>query len=113
MLNVDFVKLEWALNSSERSLPGIYFFKQKVFGIHMLVTILKEHYQKSYFEKEQIKDLVSSASRTTVANFVNDAIKKGFFKIDISENDKRKKIIKPSDEIIDEFEQWVSYVVNQ
>jgi len=106
-------KLEFAFKLNEKSLIMIHFFKQKPFGIYMLIIIMKKFYLGKYFEKEKLKDLIFTSSRTTISNFISEAIDKKILILSKPENDKRKRILKPSDQLIDEFEEWVNIVSNK
>ena len=56
------------------------------------------------FNKKKMADL---ASRATIINFLNDEISCGSLITEVSLNDKRVKIIKPSSELLEEFKAWL------
>ena len=49
----------------------------------------------------------SLASRATIINFINGEIDKGSLVTRVSNNDKRVKIIDPSQDLINEFVSWL------
>ena len=53
------------------------------------------------------KKMADLASRATIINFLNDEISCGSLITEISLNDKRVKIIKPSSELLEEFKAWL------
>ncbi len=105
-------KFEFAFKINDKSLPMMHFFKQKNFGLYVLIVIMRKYYEGEFYEKEKLKDLIFTSSRTTVSNFVSDAVNKEIFILSQPEDDRRKRIIKPSVQLVDEFEEWINIVSN-
>ena len=56
---------------------------------------------------EELKTKLFKTSRPKSALIINEACEKGFFYLEKTSNDQRKKFIKPSDSFIKEFNEYL------
>jgi len=88
-------------------------FRNSVYGFRILIEILKLNNQSllgtdNICTKEYLtKVMAQLASRATIINFINDQIAAGSLTTEISQNDKRVKVIRPSLDLINEFKTWI------
>jgi hypothetical protein len=61
---------------------------------------------------EELKTRLFKTSRPKSALMINEACEKGFFFLEKTSGDQRKKYIKPSDSFIGEFNQYLETLKN-
>ena len=86
------------------------YFRGSIYGIRICFEIIKLHFEKESPDctKEYLtKKMSGLASRATIINFINGEIDKGSLVTRVSNNDKRVKIIDPSQDLINEFVSWL------
>ena len=66
-----------------------------------------QHYQND-LSVEELKTKLFKTSRPKSAIIINEACEKGFFYLEASSSDKRKKNVKPSKLFIAEFDDYLS-----
>ena len=88
-------------------------FRNSVYGFRILIEILKLNNQSllgtdNICTKEYLtKVMAQLASRATIINFINDQIAAGSLTTEVSQHDKRVKVIRPSVDLINEFKTWI------
>ena len=90
-------------------------FRRSVYGIRICYEIMRLYFDSNANKIECTKEYLTKnmsdlASRATIINFINDEISKGSLVTQVSNKDKRVKIIQPSSELIDEFTMWLDMI---
>ena len=74
----------------------------------MMLLVMKAHHDQSNLSVEELKTKLFKTSRPKSAIIINEACEKGFFYLEASLRDKRKKNVKPSKIFISEFDDYLS-----
>ena len=69
---------------------------------------MKAHHFQNDLSVEELKTKLFKTSRPKSAIIINEACEKGFFYLETSLKDKRKKNVKPSKIFISEFDDYLS-----
>ena len=89
-------------------------FRRTVYGFKILIDVMHCYLSpenKELCTKEYLTKRVSSlASRATIINFINDQISVGTLKANTSSVDGRIKIITPSDDLVNDYQNWLDYL---
>ncbi len=95
-------------DTSNNKFPSIKFFRSELVLILIWFWILEKHYRNEICNTENLIQEIPKehASRPTIFKFIEVSIKKGFIDKNTDINDKRRFILKPSDQTINEFEKW-------
>jgi len=107
-VNEQIYQFEFA--GDKKTFRFLNYFRGSIYGIRICFEIIKLHFEKNSPEctKEYLtKKMSSLASRATIINFINGEIDKGSLVTRVSNNDKRVKIIDPSQDLINEFVSWL------
>ena len=74
----------------------------------MMLLVMNAHYDQKDLSVEELKTKLFKTSRPKSAIIINEACEKGFFYLETSLKDKRKKNVKPSKIFISEFDDYLS-----
>ena len=74
----------------------------------MMLLVMNAHYDQKDLSVEELKTKLFKTSRPKSAIIINEACEKGFFYLEASLRDKRKKNVKPSKIFISEFDDYLS-----
>ena len=74
----------------------------------MMLLVMKAHHFQNDLSVEELKTKLFKTSRPKSAIIINEACEKGFFYLETSLKDKRKKNVKPSKIFISEFDDYLS-----
>ena len=90
------------------SKPSIKFFRSSgAYGYIIWLTIMNAHFEKIDLTVEKIvNDVENYGSRRTALDFINKAADANYIKKIISNKDKRKILIEPTDITIKEYSEW-------
>ena len=104
----------WSLLSelSNTESEGINYFLKSSIRWNLFLLILKNHYDKDHKTIEQTIENISNkeSSRANNLNFINDATRKLFFIKEISSSDHRKKYLRPSPQLIIDYEAYIKKI---
>ena len=89
-----------------------YFFRKSPSHYHMMLLLMTAYKLKENLSVEELKTKLFKTSRPKSALIINEACEKGFFFLEKTSNDQRKKYIKPSDSFIKEFNQYLDTLKN-
>ncbi len=89
-----------------------YFFRKSPSHYHMMLLVMSAHKFKQELSVEELKTKLFKTSRPKSALIINEACEKGFFYLEKTSNDQRKKFIKPSQSFIDEFNNYLDNLKN-
>ena len=84
-----------------------YFFRKSPSHYHMMLLIMAYYKQNMYINVEELKTKLFKTSRPKSALIINEACEKGFFYLEKTSIDKRKRFIKPSAVFISQFNDYL------
>ena len=89
-----------------------YFFRKSPSHYHMMLLVMSAYKQKQNISVEELKTRLFKTSRPKSALIINEACEKGFFYLEKTSVDQRKKNIKPSAFFVKEFDDYLSTLKN-
>ena len=89
-----------------------YFFRKSPSHYHMMLLVMHAFKYKENLTVEELKTKLFKTSRPKSALMINEACEKGFFFLEKTSGDQRKKHIKPSEAFIEEFNQYLETLKN-
>ena len=89
-----------------------YFFRKSPSHYHMMLLVMSAFKLKQNLSVEELKTKLFKTSRPKSALIINEACEKGFFYLEKTSEDQRKKYIKPSTSFIAEFNDYLSTLKN-
>ena len=101
---------EEQMRQSHRS--SNYFFRKSPSHYHMMLLIMSAHKHKQLVSVEELKTRLFKTSRPKSALIINEACEKGFFYLEKTSTDQRKKNIKPSKSFVKEFDDYLATLKN-
>ena len=84
-----------------------YFFRKSPSHYHMMLLVMSAYKLNQSLSVEVLKTKLFKTSRPKSALIINEACEKGFFFLEKTSNDQRKKFIKPSQSFIKEFNNYL------
>ena len=78
----------------------------------MMLLVKSAYKYKQNLSVEELKTKLFKTSRPKSALIINEACEKGFFYLEKTSEDQRKKYIKPSTSFIEEFNDYLSTLKN-
>ena len=78
----------------------------------MMLLVMSAYKLKENLSVEELKTRLFKTSRPKSALIINEACEKGFFYLEKTSDDQRKKYIKPSRSFINEFNEYVKTLRN-
>ena len=104
--------LQFEIAGNKKQFVRLSHFRRNVYGIRICFEIMRLFLDQKNANTECTKEYLTKkiadlASRATIINFLNDEISCGSLITEVSLNDKRVKIIKPSSELLEEFKAWL------
>ena len=101
---------EEQMKQSHRS--SNYFFRKSPSHYHMMLLVMSAYKQNQMISVEELKTQLFKTSRPKSALIINEACEKGFFFLEKTSSDQRKKNIKPSTSFVKEFEDYITTLKN-
>ena len=89
-----------------------YFFRKSPSHYHMMLLVMTAYFNKKNLSVEELKTKLFKTSRPKSALIINEACEKGFFQLEKTSHDKRKKNIKPTDRYVKEFNDYLVALKN-
>ena len=102
----------WEEQMKQSHTSSNYFFRKSPSHYHMMLLIMAYYKQNIPITVEELKTKLFKTSRPKSALMINEACEKGFFFLEKTSNDQRKKHIKPSASFITEFNQYLETLKN-
>ena len=96
---------EEQMKQSHRS--SNYFFRKSPSHYHMMLLVMSSYKDEQHISVEELKTRLFKTSRPKSALIINEACEKGFFYLEKTSTDKRKKFIKPSILFISQFNDYL------
>ena len=97
---------EEQMKQSHRS--SNYFFRKSPSHYHMMLIVMAAYKSDKNISVEELKTQLFKTSRPKSALIINEACEKGFFFLEKTSIDQRKKNIKPSDSFVKEFDDYIT-----
>ena len=89
-----------------------YFFRKSPSHYHMMLLVMNSYKQGEKLSVEELKTKLFKTSRPKSALIINEACEKGFFYLEKTSNDQRKKFIRPSKSFVNEFNDYLNTLKN-
>ena len=101
---------EEQMRQSHRS--SNYFFRKSPSHYHMMLIVMATHKSENTISVEELKTKLFKTSRPKSALIINEACEKGFFVLEKTSTDQRKKNIKPTKSFAQEFDEYLNTLKN-
>ena len=101
---------EEQMKQSHRS--SNYFFRKSPSHYHMMLLVMSAHKTDKKISVEELKTQLFKTSRPKSALIINEACEKGFFYLEKTSEDQRKKNIKPTESFVKEFDEYLTTLKN-
>ena len=101
---------EEQMKQSHRS--SNYFFRKSPSHYHMMLLVMSAYKHKKNISVEELKTKLFKTSRPKSALIINEACEKGFFSLQKTSLDQRKKNIKPTEQYVKEFDDYLVALKN-
>ena len=101
---------EEQMKQSHRS--SNYFFRKSPSHYHMMLIVMATHKSDKNISVEELKTHLFKTSRPKSALIINEACEKGFFVLEKTSTDQRKKNIKPTKSFVIEFDDYLATLKN-
>ena len=89
-----------------------YFFRKSPSHYHMMLIVMSTFKSNKTISVEELKTQLFKTSRPKSALIINEACEKGFFFLEKTSIDQRKKNIKPTETFAKEFDQYLTTLKN-
>ena len=89
-----------------------YFFRKSPSHYHMMLLVMSAHKHDQKLSVEELKTKLFKTSRPKSALIINEACEKGFFYLEKTSIDQRKKNIKPTPSFVKEFDEYLTTLKN-
>ena len=97
----------WENQMKKSHTSSNYFFRKSPSHYHMMLLVMSAYKLNQNLSVEELKTKLFKTSRPKSALIINEACEKGFFFLEKTSNDQRKKFIKPSLSFIKEFNNYL------
>ena len=97
----------WENQMKKSHTSSNYFFRKSPSHYHMMLLVMSAYKLNQNLSVEELKTKLFKTSRPKSAVIINEACEKGFFFLEKTSNDQRKKFIKPSLSFIKEFNNYL------
>ena len=101
---------EEQMKQSHRS--SNYFFRKSPSHYHMMLIVMSTYKSDKNISVEELKTQLFKTSRPKSALIINEACEKGFFFLQKTSTDQRKKNIKPTESFTKEFDEYLMTLKN-
>ena len=89
-----------------------YFFRKSPSHYHMMLLVMSAYKHDQKLSVEELKTKLFKTSRPKSALIINEACEKGFFFLEKTSIDQRRKNIKPSESFVKEFDDYIITLKN-
>ena len=97
----------WEEQMKQSHTSSNYFFRKSPSHYHMMILVMAYYKQEKNITVEELKTRLFKTSRPKSALIINEACEKGFFYLEKTSVDQRKKNIKPTESFVAEFEDYL------
>ena len=89
-----------------------FFFRKSPSHYHMMLIVMAAYKEMRNISVEELKTQLFKTSRPKSALIINEACEKGFFILEKTSSDQRKKNIKPTESFAKEFDEYLTTLKN-
>tara|TARA_B100001996_G_scaffold151466_1_gene115240 strand:+ start:418 stop:768 length:351 start_codon:yes stop_codon:yes gene_type:complete len=97
----------WENQMKKTHTSSNYFFRKSPSHYHMMLLVMSAYKLNQNLSVEELKTKLFKTSRPKSALIINEACEKGFFFLEKTSNDQRKKFIKPNQSFVKEFNSYL------
>ena len=97
----------WETQMKQSHRSSNYFFRKSPSHYHMMLLVMSAYKNNQELSVEELKTKLFKTSRPKSALMINEACEKGFFYLEKTAKDQRKKSIKPTASFVKEFEDYL------
>ena len=97
----------WETQMKQSHRSSNYFFRKSPSHYHMMLLVMSAHKSSEELSVEELKTKLFKTSRPKSAIIITEAVEKGFFKLEKTSHDQRKKFIRPTDSFTKEFDDYI------
>ena len=101
---------EEQMKQSHRS--SNYFFRKSPSHYHMMLIVMAAYKEMRNISVEELKTQLFKTSRPKSALIIIEACEKGFFVLEKTSSDQRKKNFKPTESFAKEFDEYITTLKN-
>ena len=102
----------WEKQMKQSHRSSNYFFRKSPSHYHMMLLVMSSYKDEQHISVEELKTRLFKTSRPKSALIINEACEKGFFFLEKTSVDQRKKNIKPSESFAKEFDDYIITLKN-
>jgi hypothetical protein len=102
----------WEQQMKKSHSSSNYFFRKSPSHYHMMLLVMSAYKHDQNISVEELKTKLFKTSRPKSALIINEACQKGFFHLEKTSRDQRKKNIKPTNQYIKEFNDYLVALKN-
>ena len=102
----------WETQMKQSHRSSNYFFRKSPSHYHMMLIVMSAHKEDRKISVEELKTQLFKTSRPKSALIINEACEKGFFTLEKTSSDQRKKNIKPTSSFAKEFDEYLTTLKN-
>ena len=102
----------WEEQMKQSHTSSNFFFRKSPSHYHMMLIIMAYYKQNMPITVEELKTQLFKTSRPKSALIINEACEKGFFTLEKTSLDQRKKNIKPTESFAKEFDEYLNTLKN-
>ena len=102
----------WEKQMKQSHRSSNYFFRKSPSHYHMMLLVMSSYKDEQLISVEELKTQLFKTSRPKSALIINEACEKGFFFLEKTSTDQRKKNIKPSTSFAKEFDDYIITLKN-
>ena len=102
----------WEQQMKKSHSSSNYFFRKSPSHYHMMLLVMSAYKHNQNISVEELKTKLFKTSRPKSALIINEACQKGFFHLEKTSRDQRKKNIIPTDRYVKEFNDYLVALKN-
>ena len=102
----------WETQMKQSHRSSNYFFRKSPSHYHMMLLVMSAQKSGEELSVEELKTKLFKTSRPKSAIIITEAVEKGFFKLEKTSNDQRKKFIRPTESFAKEFDDYIITLKN-
>jgi len=102
----------WVEQMKQSHRSSNYFFRKSPSHYHMMLIVMAAYKEMRNISVEELKTQLFKTSRPKSALIINEACEKGFFVLEKTSTDQRKKNIKPTKSFAQEFDEYLNTLKN-
>ena len=102
----------WEQQMKKSQSSSNYFFRKSPSHYHMMLLVMSAYKHNQNISVEELKTKLFKTSRPKSAIIITEAVEKGFFYLEKTSSDQRKKFIRPTNSFAKEFDNYITTLKN-